>query len=213
MSSSHEHEQSPDASPASLIERMTAVYAETGFFPHTNRELSIAKSALEVQDKPGGFAVYLNKVLLHQIKSNSEKPTKAVLTIDKEVAHFAHDAFAARSFTDELQDEFDESHPFVTLDQVFGDNWVNQSSTKRALGDLNRRHVINGMLNGEIDLKKIDEVNSIESINDMMTSMAVHEAEKLVEQIREEELERELFWKKQDAAAQNHMLISGKVRS
>ena len=122
MSSSHEQEQSLDAQHASLIERMTAVYAETGFFPHTNRELSIAKSALEVQDKPGGFAEYLNKVLLHQIKSNSKTPEKAVLTIGKEVAHFAHDAYAARSFTEELDGEFKESHQFVTLDQVISDN-------------------------------------------------------------------------------------------
>lgn len=202
-------EQSPDSQKDSLLERMTAVYAETGFFPHTNRELSIAKSALDVQDKPAGFAVYLNKVLLHQKKSNSKTPEKAVLRIEKEVANFAHDAHAAFSFNEELQDEFNDVHQFITLDQVFGDDWMIQATTKRALGNLNRRHVINAMLAGEIDIKKIDEVNTDDSISEMMISMQVYEGEKLVVQIREEELQRELFWRKQRTSAQNHMLING----
>ena len=70
-------------------------------------------------------------------------------------------------------------------------------------------HVINGMLNGEVDVKKIDEVNSVDSITEMVTSMQVYEAEKLVEQVKEEELQRELFWKKQYAAGvRHHMLLS-----
>ena len=209
MNSGKEKDLFSDTENSDLIDRMKAVYEETGFFPHTNRELSLAKGALEVQDKPGGFGKYINKVLLHQMKSKSEKPEKVVAKITAEVANFIQDARAAYSFSDELQGELDESHQFVTIDQVFGDNWMHQGTTRRALGDFNRRHVINGMLDGEIDIKKIDEVNNVESIGEMMVGMSVYEADKLVELIKEEELQRSAFWKKQQAGSMSHMLVSG----
>lgn len=195
-------------SPESLSERLREFYDQAHFFPHTNRELSLGKGAINSANEAGGFARYLNKVLEHQLKSNSANPQAALELIVKEVSGCMNEANAARSFALEIWDDLDVARSEDHLYDIFGDDWKVQASTHRGLGDLQRRVAMDELLTGEVDDTKIESLLTDKNIEGMLNDLTVREAKRYLDTLTDEELTRAEFWKQQLQSARSHMVVS-----
>lgn len=204
--------QTTDHRAESLSERLESFYTQTGFYPHTNRELSLANGAISSSSRPGKFAHYLNDVLLHQMKSSSKRPESAVDTIVKEVRGFSRSAEADRSFIREIWDDLEDAQPTDTLDIFFRDDWKLQSSTMRGLTDLTRRIQISHLLPSDKD-KKIEDLVNEERIETTLVGVTGLEAKRYLNDLLAEEVEREDFWNEHLRAARLHMVANHALRS
>jgi hypothetical protein len=73
----------PEASPEKATTRenkLLTIYEEYGFYPATAKELSVVWGLRKYRDTAGGAALYLNRVLQHQMKPDveAEEPAAAV---------------------------------------------------------------------------------------------------------------------------------------
>lgn len=72
-----------------IRDRIMLLHDVAGFFPLTKLELHEAVNLVTFQDTPGKAARHLNEVLIHQQKSTSDDPKKAVQSKTSEYASFA----------------------------------------------------------------------------------------------------------------------------
>lgn len=75
-------EDTSDKETKTALEKLRTVYREYGFLPASQKELTEVWEIRKYRDRPSPVASYLNRILLHQKKpeSNSEEPEKALIT-------------------------------------------------------------------------------------------------------------------------------------
>lgn len=192
-------------------ERIAVVRNEAGFFASSSRELNLALGAIEHRDEPGGFGHYLNDVLIHQQKSVSDNPERALRSIVEDIKGFGRSAAPTISILQLLTRELPEGNFEALASSSQLQNWKYQESTRRALRTLVHRNKQREMqpegenlnLNAAITDEEVEDYLSVtrryQAITDIITVSAEQEA-------------RQGFWLETLKSSESHMVIRKMAR-
>lgn len=179
------------------FDRLSMVYSELGFTPHSREELNYAMLALDNRDTPGGFARFLNEVLRHQQKSASTDAPAALRSIIAKVKGFAETTAGdktALGFIDEEVQEYLGTQNFLELDKMNNlSGWSLQPATTRGLGLMNR-HLLTEKAIQDGEMARLEYAKTEEAIADMMATTRVYEAKNALDGALVQAGNRHDFW-------------------
>lgn len=217
VKSMHNHDKAlfdipTDSAPEvrTSFDRLVMVHGELGFTPHSMQELNYATLALDNRDLPGGYARFLNEVLLHQKKSVSKDPTAALRSIVSKVKAFAETTRGDKTMLLQIQEELRESlgvHNFIGINTVRSlEDWENQPATKRGLGLISRQLAVSEALQKQ-EMINLDSVADNDAIQEMMEHARVFEANDAANGALEQADARFMFWAECLEGAKDHMVV------
>lgn len=197
------------------IDRLAIVVSELGIIPGSKRELSTALSAIEHRDNPGGYAHFLNEVLLHQRKANTDDPIAALRKIIGETKAYAESAKGEIGMLGLLHDELTD--PNLHIFQTAGNtsllrDWQDVATVKRALNTTYNSHRTRQALE-ESAMIDLDESPNSEDIKEYIDSERVGSLRSQVRRTGVEQTARLEFWRSQLEQAQRHNAVAQLART
>lgn len=192
------------------LDRLVMVKGELGFIPHSMAELNYATLALDNRDVPGGYARFLNEVLLHQQKSISTDPSAALRSIITKVKGFASTTKGDKTMLLQIQEELQGSlgvHNFIELSSMSSlRGWEHQPGTKRGLGLMSRQLIVDQALQ-EHKMVDLDTVADDDIIDYVLKHTRVYEANAGINAALEQGEARFAFWADCLEGAKNHLVV------
>lgn len=186
------------------FERFHVVSDEGKFRPQSSRELNLALGAVEHRESVGGFAKYLNEVLIHQIHSTSEDPQAALRKIISEIKSFAKASKTELYLMTMLKNELPDSAVAGMRQSSNLKDWKHQGTTRRSLKQLalTRRQLTYREDTDKVDLDPVSD----EEVQSLLARTRRHEADALIAITEDSLKNRYEFWSDALRSSRSHLV-------
>lgn len=196
-------------------ERVATVVLGQGLVPASRRELTLALGGVENQGRAGGFAQYLNEVLLHQRKNTTtegggvQDPAAALRAITSDIINFANEARGDRTAIENSLESLEDMHALNIIDSS---SWQIDQPLRRALRvGLHFSHV-HSALEQEPHSNETIDVSTLpteEDIQQWLATNRVHTIRSLLQDTNEAAASRQKFWQDRLKESMHHTAVKG----